>query len=63
MIDARRGRERFGPERLRHVLAATSAATADDLADAIDHAVVEFNEGALPDDIAIVALAADPTQR
>ncbi len=63
VIDARRGRERFGSDRLRDVLAATSAATADELAEAIDHAVVEFNDGALPDDIAIVALAADPTQQ
>ena len=63
VIDARRGRERFGSDRLRDVLAAAPAPTADELADAIVHAVMEFNEGALPDDIAIVALVADPTQQ
>ncbi|WP_028062784.1 PP2C family protein-serine/threonine phosphatase [Solirubrobacter soli] len=60
--DVRRRDERFGSARLHDVVAASAAATADDLADAVERAVLEFNEGALPDDTAILALVANPSR-
>jgi serine phosphatase RsbU (regulator of sigma subunit) len=58
--DARRRGERFGSERLRDVVARCCARSAEELADAVERAVLDFNDDALPDDTAIVALAADP---
>jgi serine phosphatase RsbU (regulator of sigma subunit) len=58
-IDAKRGRERFGTERLTDVVATSPARTAGDLADAVESAVLGFNDGLLPDDTAIVVLVAD----
>ena len=56
VIDARRGRERFGDERLRALVAASPAGTAAELADEIEAAVLGFNDGPLPDDAAMVVL-------
>jgi sigma-B regulation protein RsbU (phosphoserine phosphatase) len=57
--DAKRGSERFGAQRLHDLLAGSPARTAAELADAVERAVLDFNDGALPDDTAIVALVAN----
>ncbi len=58
VIDSRRAGERFGEDRLLAAVAGAPAGSAQELADAVDRAVMEFNDGLLPDDAAIVALVA-----
>ncbi|WP_091446209.1 PP2C family protein-serine/threonine phosphatase [Micromonospora yangpuensis] len=58
VTEARRpaDREMFGPDRLREVLAATRASTAEAVATAVEEAVLTHAEGRSTDDTAIVAL-------
>ena len=62
VIDAKRGRERFGEDRLRDTVAASPALTAAELADVVESTILDFNEGALPDDAAVVALVGLPVR-
>lgn len=58
VIDARRAAERFGMDRLRQVVDSCTATNAGDLTDAIEGAVLDFNDDPLPDDAAIVTMTA-----
>jgi serine phosphatase RsbU (regulator of sigma subunit) len=58
VLDGKRGRERFGLDRLLATVAECPPGSADALADAVEAAALEFNEGALPDDAALVVLHA-----
>jgi len=55
VTEARRGRERFGAERLRALLAAP-AGSAEELVGRIDAAVAAFSAGEAADDMAVLAL-------
>jgi serine phosphatase RsbU (regulator of sigma subunit) len=55
VIEARRGREPFGKDRLRSVLAGLRGSSADDIAGAIQAAAVGFG-GAAEDDLAVLVL-------
>ena len=56
MTEARRGHEQFGDERLRATLEACQAASAAQLADAIERAVFDFAGPEPNDDIALLVL-------
>ena len=60
VVDSRREGERFGTERLHEIVARSAARTAEELAGDVDRAVMDYNDGLLPDDAAIVALVAAP---
>ena len=56
VTEARRGREQFGEDRLRATLARCQGATAAQIADAIEGAVLEFAGPEPNDDIAVLVL-------
>lgn len=56
ITEARRGRERFGQERLREVLAAAPVVSAAELAARIEDAVAAFSAGGAGDDMAVLVL-------
>lgn len=56
VTEARRGREEYGEERLRGLLADTAHLGAYDLAHAVEKDVLSFTGGPHPDDIAVLAL-------
>lgn len=58
VTEARRGREQYGEERLRALLAATGQLSAHDLVDAVEADVLAFTGGPHADDIAVLALRA-----
>jgi serine phosphatase RsbU (regulator of sigma subunit) len=61
VTEARRGRDMFGVDRLRRVLAdAPATATASDLAAGIETAVLDYSGRSITDDTAILALRVAP---
>jgi serine phosphatase RsbU (regulator of sigma subunit) len=50
----------FGPDRLAALLATLAGASAEAVADAVLHAVSEFQHGRLRDDVALLVVRADP---
>lgn len=58
VIEARNGDEFFGEERLRQLLAAHVGAEAQELADIVAGAAIDFQDGYPRDDIAVVTLRA-----
>ena len=56
VTEARRGRDQFGEERLRQVLADSHGGSAADIADAVEQAVLEFAGPEPSDDIAVLVL-------
>jgi serine phosphatase RsbU (regulator of sigma subunit) len=60
VVDSRRERVRFGTDRLHEIVARSSARTAEELVADVDRAVMDYNDGLLPDDAALVALVAAP---
>lgn len=56
VLGGRRGTEYFGTERLRQVLAARNDRPAQEVADAVATAAVDFQAGNTRDDIAVVVL-------
>lgn len=56
VVEARRGDELFGPERLAEVLRECGGATADDIVTCVMDATLGFQEGLPRDDIAVVVL-------
>jgi phosphoserine phosphatase RsbU/P len=56
VTEARRGREEFGEDRLRDLLASLAGRTADAVVGAVEEAVVSFQSGVARDDIAVLAL-------
>jgi serine phosphatase RsbU (regulator of sigma subunit) len=54
-------RDLFGTERLHRVLADTRAGSADDLAAAIENAVLNYTDRHISDDTAILVLSVPPT--
>jgi PAS domain S-box-containing protein len=56
VVDERRGDEEFGEERLRQVLSTLGRASAQQIADAIDQAVLGFTTGEQKDDVAVLVL-------
>ncbi len=60
VVDSRRERVRLGSERLHEIVARSAARTAHELVSDVDRAVMDYNDGLLPDDAAIVALVAAP---
>jgi sigma-B regulation protein RsbU (phosphoserine phosphatase) len=63
VIEARAGDEFFGEHRLRDVLVAAADRPAQDLADAVAAAAVDFQHGVTRDDIAVLVLAVPPDGR
>lgn len=58
VTEARRGREEYGEDRLRALLASKRGRPAESVAGAIQAAVLEFQGGVARDDIAVLALRA-----
>jgi PAS domain S-box-containing protein len=56
VVDERRGDEEFGEERLRQLLSTLGGASAQEIADAIDDAVLDFRTGEQKDDVAVLVL-------
>ncbi|MBL7495615.1 PP2C family protein-serine/threonine phosphatase [Frankia nepalensis] len=56
VTEARQGREQYGEERLRALLAAVGQLSAHDLVDAVEEDVLAFAGGSHADDIAVLAL-------
>ena len=56
VVEGRRDRDFFGEERLRAAVAEAAGGTAQDVADGVVTAAVEFQEGDASDDIAVVAV-------
>ncbi|KLL10919.1 MULTISPECIES: PP2C family protein-serine/threonine phosphatase [Protofrankia] len=56
VTEARRGREQYGDDRLRALVANTEPASADQLTSAVEAAVIDFADGPPQDDIAILAV-------
>jgi phosphoserine phosphatase RsbU/P len=56
VIEARRGREEYGEDRLRDLLSSCAGQRADDVAGAIEEAVLAFQSGVARDDIAVLAI-------
>ncbi len=62
VTEARRGTEEYGDDRLRALLAAHAGATAAELTEAIEAAVLDFQNGTARDDIAVMVVRAnEPT--
>jgi serine phosphatase RsbU (regulator of sigma subunit) len=60
-LSERRGRgELFGEERLRDIIAANAARSPDELADALQSAVVAFSDVDPQDDIALLVARVHP---
>jgi PAS domain S-box-containing protein len=56
VVDERRGDEEFGEERLSQLLSTLGGASAQEVADAIDQAVLDFRTGEQKDDVAVLVL-------
>jgi serine phosphatase RsbU (regulator of sigma subunit) len=56
VVDERRGDEEFGEERLIELLATLGGANAQEIADTIDGAVLDFRDGDQKDDVAVLVL-------
>ena len=56
VLEARRGAEQFGDDKLRSVIARSGAGTAAELADAIEAEVAQFATAGAADDLAIVVV-------
>jgi PAS domain S-box-containing protein len=56
VVDERRGDEEFGEERLRELLSTLGRASAQEIADSIDRAVLDFRTGDQKDDVAVLVL-------
>jgi PAS domain S-box-containing protein len=56
VVDERRGDEEFGEERLSGLLSTLGGANAQEIADTIDQAVLEFRSGDQKDDVAVLVL-------
>jgi PAS domain S-box-containing protein len=56
VVDERRGDEEFGEERLIELLATLGGANAQEIADMIDGAVLDFRKGDQKDDVAVLVL-------
>lgn len=63
VIEARRGREEFGEERLMAVLALAARGEATEIAGAVEEAVLSFQDGVARDDIAVVVIQAVPPEQ
>ena len=61
VTDTRSAGERFGAERLAEVLTRASRLDADDVADRVDRALLEFEDGPQRDDVALLVLRAGAT--
>ena len=59
VIEARRGREEYGEDRLRDLLRSCAGRGADDVAGAVEEAVLAFQSGMARDDIAVLVLGPD----
>lgn len=59
VVEARRDREEYGEDRLRDLLASCAGQRADDVAGAVEEAVLTFQSGVARDDIAILAIGPD----
>jgi sigma-B regulation protein RsbU (phosphoserine phosphatase) len=62
VVEARRGDDMLGHERLHALLGAAAPATADDLASLVMDAALEFQEGVPRDDIAVVVVRVPPEE-
>ncbi|HEX4901389.1 MAG TPA: SpoIIE family protein phosphatase, partial [Acidimicrobiales bacterium] len=60
VTEARRGREEFGEDRLRLLLASMAGRSADEIAGAVEEDALRFQSGSARDDIAVLALAPVP---
>jgi PAS domain S-box-containing protein len=58
VTDTRSAQERFGSERLEAVLSRAAGLEADEVADRVDRALLEFEEGPQRDDVALLVLRA-----
>lgn len=56
VTEARRAREMFGEERLRELLGRPAGRSAEEIAEAVESAVVAFHGGPLDDDLAVLVL-------
>ena len=56
VTEARRGGEMFGEARLRELLARRAGRSAEEIAEALESAVVAFHGGPLDDDLAVMVL-------
>jgi sigma-B regulation protein RsbU (phosphoserine phosphatase) len=61
VVEARRGDDMFGPERLVSLLAAHAGQSAGDITAAVVDAALEFQEGLPLDDIAVVVVRVPPS--
>jgi PAS domain S-box-containing protein len=61
VTDTRSAAERFGAERLEAVLAGAAGLEADEVADRVDRALLEFEQGPQRDDVALLVLRAGAT--
>jgi PAS domain S-box-containing protein len=59
VTDTRGRTGRFGPDRLEQVVAGVAGRAADEVAEALDDALLRFQEGAQRDDVAVLVLQAD----
>jgi serine phosphatase RsbU (regulator of sigma subunit) len=60
VTEARRGKEQYGDDRLRTLVATTRPTSADHLTSAVEAAVLAFADGPPQDDIAILAIGLTP---
>jgi sigma-B regulation protein RsbU (phosphoserine phosphatase) len=58
VTDTRSAAERFGAERLEAVLSRAAGLEADEVADGVDRALLEFEDGPQRDDVALLVLRA-----
>jgi PAS domain S-box-containing protein len=56
VLEARGEHDRFGTERVEEVLAGSVGRSADDVADALTGAVLEFGQGRVADDVAVLVI-------
>jgi serine phosphatase RsbU (regulator of sigma subunit) len=61
-VEARRGTDLFGEERLLDVIRSCAGASASETAAAVERAVLDFSEGRPSDDVAILALRPRPIE-
>jgi len=62
VVEARRGREEFGEDRLRDVLTSVAGRSPHTVAGAVEDAVLRFQAGTARDDIAVLALGPPPAR-
>jgi serine phosphatase RsbU (regulator of sigma subunit) len=58
LLDARRGRERYGEQRLRHALGPCASAPPGQIVEALSRSVGSYADHTYPDDVCILALRA-----